>query len=32
VSSGIKNYLDVNIADIQLNKFSDVVPFLTEQS
>ena len=30
VSSGIKNYLDVNIADIQLNKFSDVVPFLTE--
>ena len=32
VSSGIKNYLDVNIADIQLNKFSDVIPFLTEQS
>jgi len=32
VSSGIKNYLDVNIADIQLNKFSDVVPFLTEKS
>jgi len=32
VSSGIENYLDVNIADIQLNKFSDVVPFLTEQS
>ena len=32
VSSGIKNYLDVNIADVQLNKFSDVVPFLTEQS
>ena len=32
VSTGIKNYLDVNIADIQLNKFSDVVPFLTEQS
>jgi len=32
VSSGIKNYLDVNIADIQLNKFSDVVPFLIEQS
>ena len=32
VSSGIKNYLDVDIADIQLNKFSDVVPFLTEQS
>ena len=32
VSSGIKNYLDVNIADIQLNKFSDVVPFLTKQS
>ena len=32
VSSGIKNYLDVNLADIQLNKFSDVVPFLTEQS
>ena len=32
VSSGIKNYLDINIADIQLNKFSDVVPFLTEQS
>ena len=32
VSSGIKNYLDVNIADIQLNKFSDVVPFLSEQS
>ena len=32
VSSGIKNYLDVNVADIQLNKFSDVVPFLTEQS
>ena len=32
VTSGIKNYLDVNIADIQLNKFSDVVPFLTEQS
>ena len=32
VSSGIKNYLDVNISDIQLNKFSDVVPFLTEQS
>jgi len=32
VSSGIKNYLDVNIADIQLNKFSDVVPFLTERS
>ena len=32
VSSGIKNYLDVNIADIQLNKFSDVVPFLTEES
>ena len=30
VSSGIKNYLDVNIADIQLNKFSDIVPFLTE--
>ena len=32
VFSGIKNYLDVNVADIQLNKFSDVVPFLTEQS
>ena len=32
VSSGIKNYLDVNIADIQLKKFSDVVPFLTEYS
>jgi len=32
VSSGIKNYLDVNIADIQLNKFSDVVPFLNEES
>ena len=32
VSSGIKNYLDVNIADIQLNKFSDVVPFLIKQS
>ena len=32
VSSGIKNYLDVNIADIQLKKFSDVVPFLTKQS
>ena len=32
VSSGIKNYLDVNIADIQLDKFSDVVPFLTEES
>ena len=32
VSSGIKNYLDVNIADIQLNKFSDVVPFLIEKS
>ncbi len=32
VSSGIKNYLDVNIADIQLKKFSDVVPFLIEQS
>ena len=32
VSSGIKNYLDVNIADMQFNKFSDVVPFLTEQS
>ena len=32
VSSGIKNYLDLNIADIQLNKFSDVVPFLTEES
>jgi len=32
VSSGIKNYLDVNIADVQLNKFSDVVPFLTKQS
>ena len=30
VSSGIKNYLDVNVADIQLNKFSDIVPFLTE--
>ena len=32
VSSGINYYLNVNIADIQLNKFSDVVPFLTEQS
>jgi len=32
VSSGIKNYLDVNIADIQLNKFSDVVPFITKNS
>ena len=32
VSSGIKNYLDVNIADIQLNKFSDVVPFHIEKS
>ena len=32
VSSGIKNYLDVNIADIQLNKCSGGVPFLTEQS
>jgi len=32
VSSGIKNYLDVNIADVQLNKFSDIVPFLTKQS
>jgi 4-nitrophenyl phosphatase len=32
VSSGIKNYLDINIADVQLNKFSDVVPFLTKQS
>ena len=32
VSSGIKNYLDVNIADIQINKFSDIVSFLTEQS
>ncbi len=29
VSSGVKNHLDVNIADIKLNKFSDVVPFLT---
>ena len=32
VSSGIKNYLDINIADIQLDKFSDVVPFLTKKS
>ena len=32
VSSGIKNYLDVNIADMQLNKFSDVVPFITKNS
>jgi len=32
VPSGVKNYLDVNMADIQLNKFSDVVSFLTEQS
>jgi ribonucleotide monophosphatase NagD (HAD superfamily) len=32
VSSGIKNFLDVNFADIQLNKFSDVVPFLTKHS
>ena len=32
VSSGIENYLDVNIADVQLNKISDVVPFLTKQS
>jgi 4-nitrophenyl phosphatase len=32
VSSGVKNFLNVNIADIQLNKFSDVVPFLTKHS
>ena len=32
VSSGIKNYLDINIADTQLNKFSDVVPLITKNS
>jgi len=32
VSTGIKNYLDVNIADVQLNKFSDIVPFITKNS
>ena len=30
VSTGIKNYLDINIADVQLNKFSDIVPFITK--
>ena len=32
VSSGIKNYLDINIADTQLNKFSDVVPLIIKNS
>ena len=32
VSSGIKNYLDINIADTQLNQFSDVVPLITNNS
>ncbi len=32
VSSGIKNYLNTNIADVQLNQFSDVVPFITKNS
>ena len=32
VSSGIKNYLDINISDTQLNKFSDVVPLITKNS
>ncbi len=30
VSSGIKNYLDNDSADVKLDKFSDVVPFITE--
>ena len=32
VSTGIKNYLDIDIADVQLNKFSDIVPFITKNS
>ena len=32
VSSGVKNYLNPNTADIQLNQFSDVVPFITKNS
>ena len=32
VSSGVDNYLDKNLADYQLNNFSDVIPFIVEDS
>ena len=32
VSSGIKNYLETDIADYQLDNFSDVVPFIINNS
>ena len=32
VSSGIDNHLDKNLADYQLSNFSDIVPFIVENS
>ena len=32
VFSGVDNYLDTNLADYQLNNFSNVVPFIVENS
>ena len=32
VFSGVDNYLDINLADYQLSNFSNVVPFIVENS
>ena len=32
VFSGVDNNLDTNLADYQLNNFSNVVPFIVENS
>jgi len=32
VSTGVDNYLDIKLADYQLNNFSDVIPFIIENS
>ena len=32
VSTGVDNYLDIKLADYQLNNFSDVIPFIIETS
>ena len=32
VSSGVDNYLDKSLADYQLTNFSDIVPFVVENS
>ena len=32
VSSGVDNFLDTKLADYQLSKFSDIVPFIIENS